>query len=249
VWKNWRRAWAACPRKALNGWGIPPEIDHPAPDFPSIRAWGVHVRLSKLPYPSPPATSTTQEEDRLPRPRDANLPALPCQIQTLVTPAGIGPSSFSALTQIRTVSIRFSFVRRASPAYQARKKDRYCFHNISPRNSISRLGRLSFLDHISIPCLVYLQPVLGLHVGIGPSSAVSGVATTPYTQAKPSIRTTILTARFMDCFSLSADPLGAGTLTRTNYTAICQQTAHSGNRGHGAGGIGEGAGVAIRYPA
>jgi hypothetical protein len=92
---------------------------------------------------------------------------------------------------------------------------------------MSRLGRLRFLDHISIPCLVYLQPVLGLHVGIGPSSAVSGVAITPYTQAKPTIRTTILTARFMDCFSLSAGPLGAGTLTRTNYTFICQETAHS----------------------
>jgi hypothetical protein len=124
----------------------------------------------------------------------------------------------------------------------SRKKDRYCFHNISPRNSISRLGRLSFLDHISIPCLVYLQPVLGLHVGIGPSSAVSGVATTPYTQAKPTIRTTILTARFMDCFSLSADPLGAGTLTRTNYTAICQETAHSGNPAQGEDRISKDAG-------
>jgi hypothetical protein len=79
-----------------------------------------------------------------------------------------------------------------------------------------------FVDHISIPCLAYLQPVLGLHVGIGPSSAVSGVAITPYTQARPTIRTTILTARFMDCFSLRANPLGAGIPTRTNYTGTCQ---------------------------
>ncbi len=74
-----------------------------------------------------------------------------------------------------------------------------------------------------IRLLGYLQPVLGLHVGIGPCSAVSGVATTAYAHAKPTIRTTILTARFMVCFSLSADPLGAGTLTATNYTRRVKQ--------------------------
>jgi hypothetical protein len=98
------------------------------------------------------------------------------------------------------------------------------FHNISSREFISRLGRLKYWITFVIRLLTYLQPVLGLHVGIGPSSAVSGVATTAYAQAKPTIRTTILTARFMVCFSLSADPLGAGTLTATNYTRRVKRT-------------------------
>ena len=41
----------------------------------------------------------------------------------------------------------------------------------------------------------------GLHTGIGPPSgdAIIGAATATYVQAKPTIRSTTLTARFMDC--------------------------------------------------
>jgi len=55
----------------------------------------------------------------------------------------------------------------------------------------------------------------GLHNGIGPPSneGTIGAATATYVQTRPTIRNNILTARFMDCFSLRAGPLGAETLT------------------------------------
>jgi hypothetical protein len=58
-------------------------------------------------------------------------------------------------------------------------------------------------------CYFFVQLGLyGLHVGIGPSSALSiGVAIATYVQAKPTIRINILTARFM-VFSLRCEAPG-----------------------------------------
>lgn len=63
------------------------------------------------------------------------------------------------------------------------------------------------------------QFLFGLHNGIGPPSneGTIGAATATYVQTNPTIRNNILTARFMDCFSLRAGPLGAGTLTASDY--------------------------------
>jgi len=59
--------------------------------------------------------------------------------------------------------------------------------------------------------LSQLLAVLGLHNGIGPPSACRiGVATKTYVQAKPTIRITILTARFMGMFSLLCGSPGSG---------------------------------------
>src|SRR5271165_5477514 len=65
----------------------------------------------------------------------------------------------------------------------------------------------------------YLQPVLGLHVGMGPPSGAgtAGAATATYVQTRPTIRTSILTARFMVVSPCVAAPLGAGNLARADY--------------------------------
>ena len=53
---------------------------------------------------------------------------------------------------------------------------------------------------------------------MGPTSAeVIGAAITTYVHARPTIRINILTACFIVCFSLNADPLGAGILLVTDY--------------------------------
>ena len=55
-------------------------------------------------------------------------------------------------------------------------------------------------------------PVLGLHNGMGPPSrtVIMGAAIAVYVHTNPTIRNSILTARFMGLFSLRAGPLGAG---------------------------------------
>lgn len=64
---------------------------------------------------------------------------------------------------------------------------------------------------------------LGLHSGIGPSSALSiGVAIATYVQAKPTIRINILTARFM-VFSLRCEAPGR----KPHGGGIIQKTLHS----------------------
>jgi hypothetical protein len=59
---------------------------------------------------------------------------------------------------------------------------------------------------------------LGLQVGIGPPSKAEsiGVEIAMYAPNSPTIKTTILIARFIVGL-LSADALGAGILTRTEY--------------------------------
>src|SRR5207249_9811507 len=85
--------------------------------------------------------------------------------------------------------------RGLTPTVNPRIQDRYCYNR----------------SH-KWPCPLYFgQFDLGPHSGIGPPSAcAAGAEATTYAQANPTIRITILTARFMGLFSLACESPGSG---------------------------------------
>ena len=126
----------------------------------------------------------------------------------------------------------------------------HAIRNRSARSGPKPLARLiNSLFQSHLPSASSTWDWLGLHSGIGPSSALSiGVAIATYVQAKPTIRINILTARFM-VFSLRCEapgrkPHGGGIIQKSDRAsslfssdafAALGESAHLSDGNHAAG--------------